>query len=519
MLINAKAYIIVIVVSVAAFIVMRKPFADAIGAKRFDQWRNAWIIYTTAVFLSPSYWAFIIVSSVAALIATRSETVRPALFFLLATAAPAYGLSVPGFAGINRFILTTPQLFLALIFLLPLLFSIQRMRKITSGVNVADACFVGWLILSVALTLRAPSFTHALRSSLETILTIGPLYYAFSRWPQSLDSIRLNAAALILPVIALSLTTIPEFLRSWHFYTQVVIQWVGQIEFSYVARSGYLRASASAFNSIAWGFICMCAGGWGLAFINEKFSGIYKWGFFSAIAVGLLLSLSRGPWVGAGLIVLVFVLTGPQKMSRLAQLAAAGVVAFFAALATPFGADIVALLPGVGDAEMSNITYRQRLLVAARDVIAENPLFGARDFIESEALAEMRLGDSIIDIVNTYVHVALEKGLVGLTLFCGFFASVMLGLRNAAKSAAKYDPALALYCRAHLATLVGITFTIFTTSSVGHISVLCWSMAGVGVALTRIERVARKQAGAPAAEPAPASQTTEPAPVPQFDWR
>ena len=48
-------------------------------------------------------------------------------------------------------------------------------------------------------------------------------------------------------------------------------------------------------------------------------------------------------------------------------------------------------------------------------------------------MVAMMQGEHIIDIVNTYLEIALRSGLVGLSLFVGVFATILLRLRRVLK--------------------------------------------------------------------------------------
>lgn len=67
-------------------------------------------------------------------------------------------------------------------------------------------------------------------------------------------------------------------------------------------------------------------------------------------------------------------------------------------------------------------------------MIQRNPLFGSFDFRNTPEMQSMIQGEGIIDIVNTYINLALRVGLVGLTLFVGFFVSILFGLRKALRA-------------------------------------------------------------------------------------
>ena len=492
-----KAYVVVLIISLGIFVLMRKPFADAIGGRTYGRWRNLWLAYTTLAFFTPNYWGFLLLSGITIYFLALQEKEKPAVYLLLLTALPTAGLSIPGFAGIARFIDTSPQLVLAAIFLIPALLSTKRMRKIDKSIGAPDLFFLMWLLLTIAMSVRSPSFTHTLRQAIEAFLSIAPIYYVISRWPRTLGDVRVLLAAFLLPIVVFSALSILEVARNWHFHNSIATSWFGHMPFGYTMREGYLRASAATLNPIVWGYLCVASGGFALALFNEKFLSLYKWLGFGLIAGGLLASLSRGPWVGMVVVVGVFVCTGPKKISRLTQLTVGAVIAGATSLATPFGERVIDLLPGIGTAGADTISYRQQLLETSWGVILENPFFGSNTFLNNENLQHLRQGQGIIDIVNTYLQIGLSYGFVGLTIFCGFFASVLLALRGAMKSAAKYDPTLALYCRGVLASLSGILVTIFTTAHEGQIAHVYWAAGAIGVALARIERVERaKHTGA-----------------------
>jgi O-antigen ligase len=98
----------------------------------------------------------------------------------------------------------------------------------------------------------------------------------------------------------------------------------------------------------------------------------------------------------------------------------------------------------------------------------------------------MRQGEGIIDIVNTYIGITLEYGLVGLGLFVGFFVLVLNGIYKAMRVIRSRDDEMYRLGRGLLAALVGILVTIFTVSSVMIIPIVYWSVAGLGVAYIQI---------------------------------
>jgi len=97
-------------------------------------------------------------------------------------------------------------------------------------------------------------------------------------------------------------------------------------------------------------------------------------------------------------------------------------------------------------------------------------------------MQSMIQGEGIVDVVNTYLGVALETGLVGLTLFTAFFVTILQSLRRAIRRFPPHHEEARTLGRALLATLCGILVIIFTVSSISIIPVVYWSVAGIAVA-------------------------------------
>lgn len=510
---HIKAFIAVFVISAAALVFFRAGFTPLLGQKRATHWSIVWLTMTSLAFLLMNYWLFLVASAIVVFALSRGEPLRPAIYLLLLCFVPTLGEAIPGFAGINKFIEVNPQLVVLVVVLLPLMLSSASMKKLNNTGGKADLFFLLFLILQIALSVRAPSFTHMLRTAIQEFLLIAPIYYVLSRYPKSFNDIRILSAAIVFPAIILAATSIPEFIRNWHFYYTVSTNWFGSIPFGYTMREGHLRAAASVFNPIVWGYVAMCALGVGFAVLNDKINRLYRYAGYALLVGGLIVSLSRGPWVGAVATLAVYILLSPRMITRSMQAAVAGLGVFAISLMTPFGRSIIDLLPFIGDRGDHTITYRQRLLENAWDVILENPLFGSADYLEHSALQSLRQGQGIIDIVNTYLQVGLQSGLIGLGLFIGFFACVLSSLFNAHKKAKKTDPLLATYCRAYLATLAGVLLTIFTTSNVGQISYLYWVLGAIGIALSR---VAQHYTLNNASQPVATSSNVD---TPAFDWK
>src|SRR5438046_8698212 len=104
----------------------------------------------------------------------------------------------------------------------------------------------------------------------------------------------------------------------------------------------------------------------------------------------------------------------------------------------------------------------------------ESPLFGGYDSLYSPALEELMQGQGIVDIVNSYVGVGLQSGLVGLFLFVGFFIAAAVGILRGMRNLPDRTSELFLLGQTLLATLIGVMVSIFTVSSITVVPAVSW---------------------------------------------
>ena len=100
-------------------------------------------------------------------------------------------------------------------------------------------------------------------------------------------------------------------------------------------------------------------------------------------------------------------------------------------------------------------------------------------------MEELRQGQGIIDIVNSYIAVALGYGLVGLSLFLGAFISALFMLWRVRQRFGPQDEAgqLAVHL---MAIVLAVMAVIATVSSITVVPVLYWTLVGLGVACWRL---------------------------------
>ena len=488
---SIRALIVVLALAVPAFYVGRQLAASVIARREFTVWRNAWFAATVAAFLSGSFFVFAAIIAMIYLYARAARAVTAAFFIVLVFVAPVINIPISGFGIVTTLLDINTARVLAIVLLLPLVFATARSGRRNGAVySMPDRLIVGYVLLRIAL--EAENVTQVIRSATVFSLDVLIPYFAFSRAVTSMADLRRVLLAFIIAVLPLSLIAMFETAKGWLLYGSITSSWGAQIFSNYQQREGMLRAAASATSPIVLGFIIMVAIGCMLALRqtigSRRFAGIA----LAILGAGLVASLSRGPWVGTAVLILTFLVTGPNVVANL-RLAVIGATVLLPLLMTPAGDRLLDWVPFMGSVDTGSVTYRQRLFDNAILVIERNPWFGSRDFWSTPEMQEMVQGQHIVDIVNTYLKIALDSGLVGLGLFLGFFATILIGLRRVAKFDAVQDIGFSGYARASMATLIAILVTISTVSSIDFVPYVYWSFAGLGVALIRIayrERIA-----------------------------
>lgn len=482
---NVRALVYILVLAAPAFYMGRQIARSAVADREFKLWRNAWIAITVVALLSLNIlvcWAAIIAVCVFAI---SSRTASVGLFFVLLFALPLSSRILLGGAGlVNKLIDLTHANILTIFLLLPILIASRKGDRRPANVfTFPDWLVVGYVLLQSVLVIRDSEFTNVLRVAVQNGLFVLVPYFAFSRAINTVADVRKVFLAFIIAALPIALISVFELVRNWHIYGSLQFVWGGPV--IYLRRAGLLRAMVTSGNSIVLGFILMVAFGCVLA-VWKKAKPRFREIILVTIGLGLFASLSRGPWVGCAALLIVFLATGPNAVSNVGKLALLGVAGIALVLLMPGLERLMDLLPFVGKVDEQNITYRQQLFDNAMEVIARNPLLGTPDFRSTQEMLEMAQGEGIIDIVNTYLEIAMKTGLVGAGFFIGIFVSILFGLKRAQKFNSISDPAYNDYVRASMAIIIGIMITIATVSSLDFIPYVFWPFAGIGVAIVRV---------------------------------
>ena len=483
------ALIQILFLATAFFAFADRPVAAIMGRDHFTLRRNLWFGLTLAAFLAPSYLLYAFIAIPLLLYAKRNESNLTALFFFILFALPAAYFTIPGVGLINFLIELSHARMLELLILLPAFFSLIRQSDTQHfGRAGPDKVLLAYLLFTATLFLRELTITDTFRQIFYLFIDVFLPFFVISRSLKNLQSFKDAMLSLVIAIMVLALIAILESLRDWLFYKYVIsgLGLEGGMT-GYLGRDGMLRVSASVSHPIALGYLMVVGIGFYLFLQGSIPQKLIRRCGMALLACGLIAPLSRGPWTGAFVLLIVFIATGRSSVRRLIGLALAGMFAVLLISTLPGGDRVINLLPFIGATEKENVDYRANLFTNSMIVIKRHPWFGSVDYMETPEMLALFEG-GIIDVVNSYIRIALEKGFVGLGLFVGFFALVMSGIKRAMRSITDRQSEEYLLGRVLLSTLLAILVIIFTVSSISIIPLVYWSVAGLGVAYVQMVR-------------------------------
>ncbi|MFN3414721.1 MAG: O-antigen ligase family protein [Caldimonas sp.] len=493
---HLRALVVILGIAIPAFWLARRALCDGLmTAEDFDRRRKLWFAVTLLAFLSHSFWLYIVLCGALLLVAGSKERNPGALYALLIVAVPGFEQPVPGMGLINYVFDINHVRLLNLAILLPAALRLSKDGPLPSiePWKIIDRLLLAYLLFSFVHRGTFDSATGTLRFGFYLWIDIWLPYFVLTRSLRTEKDLKECMAALVLAVSITAVIAVFETTRYWLVYESLryALQ-LPEVLPMYLTRGegGSLRANVTSLNAIALGYTMMIGLIFGLAFSKAVTS---RWQFYLLIGVlvgGLIAALSRGPWVGAAVGVFAAMALGPGGVKRAIKLMMLGAVGFGIVLLTPYGAKVIDLLPFVGTVEPGSVEYRQRLFVVSMIVFWESPIFGLPDYLLHPAMEEMRQGQGIIDVVNTYLGVALYSGAVGLFLFVApFLCAGFLVWRLLRKPGTRGESRQGVG-RALLGALVGAAITIATVSSITVIPAFYWFLLALCATFVRLMQAA-----------------------------
>lgn len=482
---HIRALVVLLFLLAVAWVMSRAFFSRAVEEKYIDKLFFAGSAATIALFLLQNIWIFFLTLAIIAFVTARQTQYVLGLFVFLILLIPDFNINVPGFGLINYLLTLNPLRVLAIILLIPLSLTCLRQRECPQPLTLAgDKLVLLFAIYSALLVyLHENTFTGLLRNFAETTLDFMLLYFVASRSMSNKYGVRHVVVALIVAAVFLSMVAIFEFLKHWLLYSGIN-EAMGGLNgmFGYLGRGSTLRASATTGQPIVLGYLIM------LAFLVNFYANGLLTSFSQRMMLwiilgsGLIAAMSRGPWVGAMVGVFVIALYSNRPIENILKLSLGGLIGFGGLLLLPGGNQILNYLPWIGTIDASNVTYREVLWEQALIVFHDNFWIGAINFVKSPHFDVVRQGGGFVDIVNSYLGVLLEKGVVGLTIYIILLLIALVPVHKLIKEIKTTSYEYYLYAVGLLGAIAASMITLSTVSNIGHVRPLSTLLLGAGVA-------------------------------------
>lgn len=487
---NVRALIVVLCLAAVILPVARIGFAQLMS--REDYWRRCavWCLIVIVAFLAPSVWVFMAIAGCILAYAWRKDDNPIALYFFVLFAAPVFTARIPGFGPVNYVFDIDYLRLLSLAILVPTFLSLISKRNMYPfGRTVPDLFVLSFIMVTIVLQLRGTTVTDTARYAFYAGIDVLLPYYVVSRKLTNLRQINEAVACLAIGILLLAVVLIFSSVKDWHVYSILGDTWGLGEHFRYKYRLDFLRAVGSTGGPIVAGYVAMIGVGLFLYLRPYIMTHELKSFFLAVLVGGLIVPFARGPWVGLVVFVVTYFALARHGLFKLTQLGGVLILLLLVVMWFPQGAAVVDLLPYLGSTDQGTVDYRELLWVISLDVIDQNPWLGTVGFQQLPQMEVLKEGGGgQVDVVNTYLQISLEYGLLGLLLFVGFWISIVFGILRALPvvRSSSYQVLGRSLVALSLATMV----TIFTVSSGAVVALMYWLLAGLSVAyMAMMERM------------------------------
>ena len=472
-----------------------------------QDWQGAWPVVIGTLVVSCFSWRvpfFFVALSLWAILAPRflgkSGEGRLPAYVLLACICPQFSMELVDVGPLRDVLRLDAFRIVEIFILVPAAIGLLARRERPSAPPWLLASDLATCIYTVYFALQL--FGHLsgsalARESLQIALDTVLPYYVLSRGCVQPEMRRRVLSMILFGATYECLVATVEGLSRHVLYGQ--LQYLYGISWNIIGaltRGDWVRAQAAMPGPLVLAMLALFA--LGVWFVLRPAAKSRPYTIVGLILLGgMLATFSRGPILA--LLILVVGLACLRYMSarRFLLLSAVTTVIVSVSWSAGLGDAVLAAIhyvSGVDQTADFNVLYRQELLRTSIALIEQSPWWGVPNYLEH--MGNLVQGDGIVDLVNTYLIVTLNVGVVGLALFLTPFLVVLTRLASSLPS----EPSALRRER-----LVWIPFTlaimaaVFTVSPVSIIrSLLAWIVA-LALAGLQDGLPVRRRAGLPIA--------------------
>lgn len=493
---SLTALIYILGLSTLVLFLLSRSARDNIGARAFRRWATLWILITSFAFLANNFWLFtLLVLLTLSIGLPRTPGHRIAAYIFLIAVVPTLIKDMPGIGGV---VVTYPRI-LALIALVPLAFSPAfHNRPLLGFFSVpADKWIFLFCLITFVLGFRDTTLTNGLKTAYPIAFDILLPYYFVSRAVRTVEDFQRVFYAIFASAVVLATIGIFESTRWWLVYESLTSSLDTAMGHYPLSRGGFLRTQTVFYSPIVYGYYLVigCAA---VLFISPTFKSKLlhiSWTFLVILA--LLSTVSRGPWVGGVVFYTSYLfLYGGLNSKYMPILKAFSImlIVVLIALVSPVGEELREYLPFFDSEHSQTIDYRADLLSVGIKVVFENPVFGYSGnswayhpdmiiFWQEEHIRE-----AFVDIVNTYLAIALEFGLVGLSFFVTFFMTLLWRVWLTTKRIQHQDLKIYRIGGVLVCCTISILATIITVGPGQHVELYYWIIGALLCAFSNLPK-------------------------------
>jgi len=359
----------------------------------------------------------------------------------------------------------------------------KRMPFLTSPI---DKYVLILLIADIVVSSRNRGATEVVRLSVVYFIDFFAVYFVISRHIRTFEQLARCMCGLLFAATIIASTALMEAAKSWKMYNMIYGHIGIQLDHLgnwYEWRNGILRTSATVGIPIVLGCFFTYAMAALLATQQHLKSKWIFWVIAALLVVANYTTVSRGAWIGLAVVVLVYLFFTSRPKFMICLIIGAFGLVFSATSSIPQIRAFYELLPFTGSNLDVTVDYRVLLLQNSIEVMKQNIWLGAPDFLATSELEDLRQGQGIIDIVNSYIQMGLRGGIVLIGCFVIMMFYILLRLLLALRNLTGFDRNI---CVGLVAMIVSHMVMIFTVSLVSYLPYMQWQIIGLSAACIHI---------------------------------
>jgi O-antigen ligase len=502
MILSLKEFVVVLLIAVTVFRVTKPIALLFIDPKDLSRRRTTWLVLTATAFFAPNFWAFVLVATPLTIWAGRKDTNPCAVYIMLFTVIPPVETPLP-MIGMPYLLMMSNYLLLSFCVLTPFVLRIYRFRREHKEpvLQFTDYCLLAFGLLTAVLYVQSvspngglypTSSTDCLRRVFVFFFEAFIPYFAISRAGQDRRKLIDMIATYCLCCALLAAVAMFESARQWLLYAEMP----GRLGApgpgaTYLMRGESLRAMASTGHAMALAYMLVPAYGLWLYLQSRMNSKQWRVGGTIVFWGGLLAAYTRGAWVGAVLLYFLFAALQPKSFSKLFKATGGALIIGMLIYLSPLGEKIVSVLPWFGgNVDNFNVIYRERLWDRSWQIIRDSPLLGDQGAMLK--MQDLRQGEGIVDMVNTYVGILLDNGFVGLALFLLFILGSVLKALAGNRRTMSSDQDLCLMGASLVACIIAMLVMFENGSFGGAPAKAFYILAGLATGYGVVARSSRR---------------------------